>query len=288
MLPDPLFLSVHMYGIMVAIGILCTFIVLYMYSKIKKVDEKFTDFVFYNGIASIVVGFISASVFQAFYDYIAELREYSTIAISQAPIEDKSYTEYIQEWLELRGPKPEFELDILGGSITFIGGLLGGILCFMILYFIFRRKYNTRLYEVVSIYPPCILIAHAFGRVGCFFAGCCYGKPTDSFLGVKFPGHSEAVHPTQLYEAFFLFLLFAVCSYLLLKMNFKHNLSLYLIAYGIFRFLIEYLRDDDRGELVGKISPSQFWSLGMVVAGIGMIFVIEYFFRKNKKEVNGR
>ena len=247
MLPNPSFWNVYMYGVMVAVGILCTFIVLYVYSKIKKVDEKFTDFVFYNGIASIAVGFGSASLFQAVYDFIEN---------------------------------PEAGLRF-NGSITFIGGLIGGILCFVLLYFIFRRKYKTRLYQVVSIYPCCIIIAHAFGRIGCFFAGCCYGKPTDSFLGVKFPKLPYEVHPTQLYESAFLFILFAVCSYLVLRKDFKHNLSLYLIAYGTFRFLIEFLRDDDRGELVGFISPSQFWSLLMIIAGIVFVFFMRRWLKND-------
>ena len=257
MLPEPLFLSVHMYGIMIAVGILCTFLVLYLYSSIKKVDPNFTDFIFYNGIVAIVVGFFSAALFQAVYNYI-------------------------------ENPSAGFKFT---GSITFIGGLLGGIAAFVGIYFLFRKRYKTRLYQVVSIYPPCIIIAHAFGRVGCFFAGCCYGKPTDGFFGVKFPHLPVTVHPTQLYEAFFLFVLFAVCSYLLLKMNFKHNLSLYLIAYGTFRFFIEYLRNDDRGAFVGKISPSQFWSILLVVAGVVMIFVINYFFKNESKQIgekNGR
>ena len=252
MLPNPLFLSVHMYGIMVAVGILGTFLVLYLYSKIKKVDIKFTDFAFYNGIASIVFGFGSAALFQSVYDYI-------------------------------ENPEAGFRFS---GSITFIGGLIGGVLCFVVVYLIFRKKYTTKLYQVVSIYPCCIIIAHAFGRVGCFFAGCCYGKPTDSFLGVKFPRLPYEVHPTQLYEAAFLFLLFAVCSYLVLKKNFSHNLSVYLISYGIFRFFIEFLRDDDRGELVGMISPSQFWSILMVVAGVVLIFLMKYW-QKNDIKTEG-
>jgi phosphatidylglycerol:prolipoprotein diacylglycerol transferase len=94
-------------------------------------------------------------------------------------------------------------------------------------------------------------------------------------LGVCFPNVVGRVRPTQLYEAEFLFLLFAVCSYLLLKKGFKHNMSLYLIAYGIFRFLIEYVRHDERGELLGFITPSQFWSVLMVGLGIGLIFIMK-------------
>lgn len=246
MLPDPIFLNIHMYGVMIAVGILCAFLTLFYLTKKKGVDVRFADFIFYNGIASIVVGFCFATLFQSTYNYI-------------------------------KNPSAGFEL---GSGMTFIGGLIGGVACFLAIYFIFRKKYTTRLYEVISLLPCSILIAHAFGRIGCFFAGCCYGKETDSFLGVQFPDLPHPVHPTQLYEAAFLFVLFTVSVYLILKKDFKHNLSLYLIAYGVFRFLIEYVRGDDRGELVGFVSPSQFWSILMVVAGVAIIFVMNRILNK--------
>ena len=246
MLPDPIFLNIHMYGVMIAVGILCAFLTLFYLTKKKGVDVRFTDFIFYNGIASIAVGFGFATLFQSTYNYI-------------------------------KNPSAGFEL---GSGMTFIGGLIGGVACFLAIYFIFRKKYTARLYEVISLLPCSILIAHAFGRIGCFFAGCCYGKETDSFLGVQFPDLPHPVHPTQLYEAAFLFVLFAVSVYLILKKDFKHNLSLYLIAYGVFRFLIEYVRGDDRGELVGFVSPSQFWSILMVVAGVAIIFVMNRILNK--------
>lgn len=246
MLPEPIFWNIHMYGVMIAVGILCAFLTLFCLTKRKGVSAKFTDFIFYNGIASIAVGFGFATLFQATYNYI-------------------------------ENPEAGFRL---GSGMTFIGGLIGGVVCFLGVYFIFRKRYTTRLYEVISILPCSILIAHAFGRIGCFFAGCCYGKETDSFLGVQFPHLDSPVHPTQLYEAVFLFLLFAVTVYLVMKKDIKHNLSLYLIAYGVFRFLIEYVRGDDRGELVGFITPSQFWSVFMVLAGVAMIFVMNHLLVK--------
>ena len=250
MLPNALFWNVHMYGIMIAVGILGTFITLFTLAKLKNVETRFVDFLFYNGIASIVLGFGAATVVQALYNYIDH-------------------------------PEKGFRL---GSGMTFIGGLIGGVLTFMIFYFIFRKRYDTKLYQVVSIVPSCILIAHAFGRIGCFFAGCCYGKVTDSFLGVKFPGLANPVHPTQLYEAAFLFIMFGVCTYLVVKFNFKHNLALYLISYGVFRFLIEYLRGDERGELVSFVSPSQFLSIFMVLGGIALIFLFNYFYKKDNAE----
>ena len=131
-----------------------------------------------------------------------------------------------------------------------------------------------------------MLIGHSLGRVGCFFAGCCYGKETDSCLGVKFPNLPHPVYPTQLYEAAFLLILFAVCSYLLLRRKFRHNMTVYLIGYGIFRFLIEFIRGDDRGKLFGLLSPSQFWSLGMVILGVLLYFGMERVWRREAAAVD--
>ena len=251
MLPDKILGIFHMYGLMIAVGILACFGVWFHFGKKRKIEEKFVDFVFYNAIVAIAVGFGSAALFQATYNYI-------------------------------ENPAAGFNL---GGGITFIGGLIGGIVSFLAGYAIFRNKFKARLVDMVSIAPCCILIAHAFGRVGCFFAGCCYGKPTDSFLGIQFPHLSYKVHATQLYEAIFLFALFAVCFILYWKKNFKHNLSLYLIAYGIFRFGLEFLRGDKRGELLGFMSPSQFWSVLMVVAGVGVYFLFSWLFKKREAEL---
>lgn len=251
MYPDKILGLFHLYGLMIALGILACFGVLFYYGKKKKVEESFIDFMFYNAILSIVIGFGAAALFQATYDYI-------------------------------ENPADGFKFD---GDITFIGGLIGGVITFLVAYWIFRKRFKTRLVDVVSIAPCCILIAHAFGRIGCFFAGCCHGKETSGILGVQFPNLPNPVYPTQLYEAIFLFLLFGVCFLLVMKKDFKHNLSVYLVFYGIFRFLIEFLRGDDRGSLVGGISPSQFWSILMVVAGVGVYFLMNYFMKKRKTEL---
>ncbi|MCQ2385331.1 MAG: prolipoprotein diacylglyceryl transferase [Clostridia bacterium] len=251
MYPYPLFLNVRLYGIMIAVGVLCAFGVLYLYGKKLKISEKLLDFVFYDGVASILLGFLSATLFQSVYNY-------------------------------LENPEAGFSF----GGMTFIGGLIGGAAVFLAAYFVLRKKLGIRLTDVLSVIPCSIVIAHGFGRIGCFFAGCCYGKPTDSFLGVQFPNHAVKVHPTQLYEAAFLFLLFALFSFLVLKKGFRQNLSLYLVLYGVFRFLIEYVRGDDRGQFIGIFSPSQFWSVFMVAIGIGLYFALEAFFKKQAEKEN--
>ena len=92
--------------------------------------------------------------------------------------------------------------------------------------------------------------------------------------------------PTQLYEATFLFVLFLVFSYLVLFKDFKHNLSLYLLFYGIFRFFIEYARGDERGQIFKgvDISPSQVWSIVMVIASVVVYFILERAFKQIELE----
>ena len=252
MYPDEILGFFHMYGLMIAIGILCCFLMFFYYGKKRKIDSSFIDFVFYNAILSIVFGFFAAALFQATYDYIEN---------------------------------PANGFDISEG-ITFIGGLIGGVALFLIVYFIMRRKLKGRVLDILSYAPACITVAHAFGRIGCLFAGCCHGSPTDAWYGIYMHtaeyGYAKVV-PTQLFEALYLFALCAIIFILVMKWDFKHGMSLYLIAYGIFRFAIEYARSDDRGALVLGISPSQFWSILMVVFGIGLIFFVHYFWKKRKE-----
>ena len=82
----------------------------------------------------------------------------------------------------------------------------------------------------------------------------------------------------------FLLVLAAVMAVLYFKFRFNYNFALYLFAYGVWRFLIEFLRDDYRGEFVGEaLSPSQLWSLVMCVAGAGYVFLQRFVFEKFMK-----
>lgn len=250
MLPDPLFLNVHMYGIMIAVGILFAFLVLFRYSKLLRLPQKLVDLVYYDGIVSILLGFGFAALFQATYNYI-------------------------------ENPEKGFHL---GDGITFLGGMIGGTVVYLVVWMIFRKKVTGSLYDIMPVIPCMITVGHAFGRIGCFFAGCCYGKPTDSIFGVQFPGayfeKLGKVHPTQLYEAAFLFVLFGVLTWLLLKKKFLYTMTVYLASYGVFRFLIEYLRDDDRGQLGKFLSPSQTMSLVFIALAVLAFFLQRNYLKK--------
>ena len=259
MYPYPLIpgTQINLYGLMTALGILACFGVLFLYSKKLKYDSRFTDFVFYNAVISIAIGYIFAALFQAFYNY-------------------------------LEHPEDGFRF---GSGITFIGGLIGGAGTFLVVYFLFKKRAHGSIVNLLSLAPCCIVIAHAFGRLGCLFAGCCHGDylgPDPVLGGVYMKGTVDGFTkwgyfvPIQLYEALFLFALFTVMTILLLKFKFQHNLSIYLICYGIFRFVNEFFRTDSRGHFIGSLSPSQFWSLVMIVIGVGLIFFMNYLLKRTK------
>lgn len=256
MLPNPIIklgsIEIYMYGVCIAVGILCAIIVLRLFGKKLKVDKKYLDFVEIDGYVAIALGFFFSAVFQGLYNYIED-------------------------------PSQGFSLK---GGITFLGGLLGGAATFFLIYLLFAKKYNGKFRDIISIVPCCILIAHGFGRIGCFCAGCCYGTQVPegkwySWVGMNFPDVVGKVYPTQLFEAIFLFIWFGVLAFLCLKKNYRHNFSLYLIGYGIWRFLIEFIRGDERGSFIGPISPSQFWSIIMVLGGVGLIFFTNYVLFKD-------
>ncbi len=240
---------ITLYGVCIAIGIVLCIMTLRFLGKKTKVDHKFLDIVETIAYAAILIGFFVAAVFQGFYN-----------------------------WLD--GGK-----FTLTGGITFLGGLIGGVGTFLIIYVIVRKKATGRITDILPIAPACILIAHALGRIGCFFAGCCGGIKTDSWLGIQFPGDLYKVYPTQLFEAIFLLVLFGIIFYLVYKKNFKYTFVIYLASYGVWRFLLEFIRGDDRGQFIGNISPSQFWSLLMVILSIPMFFLLKYLNNLRAKEL---
>lgn len=178
------------------------------------------------------------------------------------------------------------------GSINFLGGLIGGYLAFYILMKYYYKDSNKDMKKISNTIITGVVLAHAIGRVGCFFAGCCFGIPTESFLGVLFPhGHAHTIYPgehvlpTQLFEAGFLFILFIVLN----KVEWfqKKEVETYLIGYGIWRILIEFIRGDDRGVLLPLFeteynvfpTPAQLLSLLMVLLGVALIY-----YQKSKKQ----
>lgn len=164
-------------------------------------------------------------------------------------------------------------------GLTFFGGLISGlfILAFCL------KLFSFKVLSTLNLLTRPFCIAHFFGRFGCFMAGCCYGNPTKTIFGVTFPTGSLPhdhyrqlikIHPTQLYECFFVLLLFIYLSYT----KSKDHFYIYILTYSVFRFLIEYIRADSRGIVFNQnlFSPSQLMSVFILIV-ISSIFLSRRF-----------
>jgi phosphatidylglycerol:prolipoprotein diacylglycerol transferase len=179
-------------------------------------------------------------------------------------------------------------LDFLRSGGVFYGGLIGGFLAVAGLVW----YYKLNFWKVADAFAPAVALGQAFGRQGCFAAGCCWGKPTDLSWGVHFSdlGHEYTgvpvigpsgadlyLHPTQLIESFTMLAIFGLLFWLHKHKKFDGQILIaYGIIYSIFRFSIEFIRDDPRGDLFGLtsatgLSTSQLISL--LVAAVSIVFM---------------
>ncbi|MDP4152565.1 MAG: prolipoprotein diacylglyceryl transferase [Bacillota bacterium] len=234
-----------MYNLMIGIGIIIGIIIFEHICSKKGVPKHQIDNLMLVICISIVFGFFSAALFDKLVHY-------------------HSFKAFLSHLFVFTG-------------LTFAGGFWGGAIVFIISYKIVMRNFkNIKLH--INCAAPSIAIAHSFGRIGCFLGGCCFGKPTHSIIGVQFPAGSLAeqfyeykvkVIPTQLIEALFLLLLFFVLYFLLQK----HAFSFYLLFYGVFRFIIEFFRGDNRGTMFQTIfTPSQCLSILMIFLGLWILY----------------
>jgi len=226
-------LTIYTYGFMVFLGVISGYY-LALNQAVKKgvKSEVFSDMFFW----SLLWGFVGARLF-----YIIIEGEY-----------------FLQDpWGMLFGRS----------GFVFYGGILTGL---AVLYFLSRR-HKIKFFDLLDALSPGVAFGHALGRVGCFFYGCCYGGPTNSWIGVLFPADSPAgqcgvkLIPTQLIEAAFLLLLFLILFVLNRFRKYSgQTAAIYLILYGAFRFVIEFFRADPRGQFLG-LATSQWISLGVLV-----------------------
>ena len=170
-------------------------------------------------------------------------------------------------------------------GFVFLGGAVTAILS--LLYYM--KKKNLPVLKTADFFVVALPLGHAVGRVGCFLAGCCFGKPTQLPWGVTFSHPHTLVppqfqhiplHPTQLYEvAANLILFFILQSYYKKPHKEGGVLAAYLAGYGVIRFAIEFFRGDFRGGFWWGMSPSQIICLLAVLAVAGAW----YFLKKDKK-----
>jgi phosphatidylglycerol:prolipoprotein diacylglycerol transferase len=188
----------------------------------------------------------------------------------------------IVEWRRYAS-NPRSLVEVLRSGGVFYGGLIAATTVGIW----YMKKHRLPAWKVADMGAPSIALGEAIGRWGCFAAGCCYGKPTDGPLGVRFtdPFAHDAVgtpldvslHPTQIYLSINAFLIFLILQWAYRRRTFDGEVFwLYVLLYAITRGLIENFRGDSvRGFLIpGVLSTSQFIGLVAAAAAVGMLVLL--------------
>jgi len=204
-------------------------------------------------------------------------------------------------------PSQIFSLDFLRSGGVYYGGFIAAVIASVIV----MRYYKLPWWRTADVFAPGVVLGQAIGRLGCFSAGCCWGKPTTGWYGVHFSekgheitgvptmvNHLAAIqqnvwaerladqggwlaplklHPTQLYEVGAALLILVVLLLLHRRRRFEGQVILgYVMLYSVARFIIEYWRDDPRGE-ISVLSTSQFIA---VILFVGALVTFIYRLRK--------
>ena len=171
-------------------------------------------------------------------------------------------------------------LDFLRSGGVFYGGFLGAV---TVGYFLVRR-YRLPWWRTADAFAPGIALGQAIGRQGCFAAGCCWGKPTSLPWGVQFTelGHEITgvplgvhLHPTQLYESFAALIFFALLVWLHRRRRFEGQVILtYAVLYALTRFVIEFFRDDPRGDVLGLTTLTGLSTSQLIALAVGLLSLV--------------
>lgn len=242
-------LSIHAYGLCIAIGGLLSFVLLTKDKKMQSLASEQTMITILQVI--LVSGFLGGRILDMF-----------------------SQPESLRD--------PLFVLRFWEPGLSILGAILGATGA-LATYLYYKNIQFLSLLDRISLYAP---LAQSFGRVGCFFAGCCYGLPTTLGLSVTYthpnnlaPLHC-ALHPSQLYSALLLLIIF-LCLYYVVQHQTKKPGQLlfsYLFAIGVERFVIDFIRWDrifiQKPLLLSHLSLHQWIALGICCISLSSIFFI--------------
>lgn len=239
------------YGFFILIGIVCAGLLGYFLCK--KLSLNIDDFIIICAYL-LAFGFTGAKLLY--------------IAVSYYNIDFYSVFSSLEN----------FNLFFSSGFV-FYGGLIGG---FLALFFV-KKIHKIQIKEYIKILAPSLALAHTFGRIGCSFAGCCYGKETGGNIFFEYNDSLIApngIHlfPVQAVESLSLFCLCIILVFLLLKNNKTNTHILYIIYYSIIRFILEFFRGDvERGIF-------KFFSTSQIISIILFVAVIAYLIMKKIKK----
>ena len=239
---------------MILVGVIVASIIFFLFLKKEGVEKKsFLDLLIVV-VFTVLVGIVFAILFENAYEAI--------------------------------------KISSLGGiphwtwAMTFYGGLIGGVLTFILLYRFYYLRHNSPIFDkILLIAPGCVAIGHGFGRIGCFLSGCCYGVETYTTLDMVFPNLEGRHLPTQLIEMTFLFLLGTMLVLFAFFKFTKYTSVIYLSCYALFRFMIEFLRGDERGQLSG-LSPSQYWCIVLLIGSVVVYLLAKKYIYKQEGQID--
>jgi phosphatidylglycerol:prolipoprotein diacylglycerol transferase len=239
-------LTVHGYGLMIGLGVVCAITLAHFRAKRKGLSS---DAVWSMALLALIFGFVGAKLLYAVTDLKTVLGN---------PL-----------------------LIITGNGFVVYGGIIGGAAAILI----YCRIKKISFLRYFDLLIPSVALAQGIGRIGCFLAGCCYGRETDCALGVTFTQSQFAPNgvrllPTQLIMSAGDLLIAAILLLYAKKDRKKGRVGgLYLILYSAGRFAIEFLRGDDLRGFVGPFSTSQFVSVLTLLLGI-LLFCTSIFRRE--------
>ena len=172
---------------------------------------------------------------------------------------------------------PWESVKVWEGGLVFYGGFIIAAIVGMI----FTRYRGYPLDDIADCLAPGLALGQGIGRWGCFFAGCCYGKPTSLPWGVTFKDAASlaplgvSLHPVQIYESIGTIGIAGLLWFLLMRQRESHGeiFWLYMLLYGLLRFWMETLRGDDRGGVISGLSPSQMIALAAIVVAGSILLV---------------
>lgn len=239
--------TVHTYGFMMALGVACAIWFIFVQARRQGMDaSRLVDLVFYT----VIIGLLGAKLALLVGNF-------------------SYYTGNPSELLSLARS---------GG--VFQGGLAAGLV-FALWYL---RRHRIPTWKTADLIAPAVALAHGFGRIGCFAAGCCFGRACTSPLGVEFTNTyahdltgvpiNTTIHPVQLYESILNFINFGILFLILRRKRFDGQVfALYILNYSVIRYITEFFRGDhaDQFFLFQSSSPYLSMSYSQLFCVVGLL-----------------
>jgi phosphatidylglycerol:prolipoprotein diacylglycerol transferase len=184
----------------------------------------------------------------------------------------------ISYWDEAFAGKAIVEVfKVWKGGLVYYGGLIGSSLAGIL----YVRLKKLPLWQVADIVAPSIALGYAFGRIGCLLNGCCYGRACNLPWAIRFPEGNPLnpptypVHPTQVYESLLNLGLYAALAWLFRRRKFDGQVfGVYLVSYAVLRSFVELFRGDyppQQHYLGGWATPAHLASIAILAAGLVLL-----------------